>query len=289
MPDRNNAPDPWLSEYFGTGNINKEASEEQVNSSDVEMIAAVQLLEKTASENGLDLSGIDPYEYSAEEILNTVDDLTKEAGGQEDPEVQEFVELHKFAGKIQAHAFASELDNLSKEARGIRGYARELGGRAQQAGRDLSERVGAGLISRSKRDAITGGAGSGALRNMENRPPGSTVSYGGMRRASAEEGDRQLAELARKRGRRAIGGAAAATGVAGGTGTYAATREKESADNSATERLVQERMYDMLKQAGYVDRGGNVLNPEQEKVSSEQILEAVDQEALNRLYEAGYR
>lgn len=297
MPTQD-GPDQFLSEYFGTDMAKEaEAAPSTITNDDVEMISALTMLEKDAAERGIDLS-----QHSQEEILKTAAELymgQAKVASDEEREYQEWFELQKYAGKIHAHSFMSEMDKIA-EGRGkaVRegasaawDKAREIGGRVLEGGkkveRTVSERAGAPLISRAKRDAITEAAGKQQM--LHSLPPGSVSNkaYREAQNEAAAAGGEALSEEARKRGRMLLGGAAA-TGTAATAGGTAAVMSGN--DKKASDVLKEQMMVEMLADAGYVDNAGNILPPPgAEKTAADQVLDALREEALSELYAAGYR
>lgn len=306
MTTQYDAPDAFLTEYFGTGQVEKTAEEQGgITNDDIEMISALQLLEKNAAAQGVDLT-----QYEPEELVQAAHDLyiTKEAAEapaeENDAEFQEFFELHKFAGKIQAHAFASEMDKIAEAKAGILqrvggalGKAREATtGKIRQAAESSTAKALENRMAKKGPEAYD----QAVLSEIKKRHPNVSAPkdfLDSLSPAEAAKYHRAVggADTARKVGKAAQIGteAAAATTLAGGAlaGGLALKGKGKKAEgsDSATEQLIEQRMGEMLYEAGYMDQAGNIAPPPVEKSAADEVLEAIDQEALDRLIAAGYR
>lgn len=283
-----NGPDPWLSEYFG----NNVSQEEPVDDT-IEKMAALRLLEKRAAEVGEDLS-----QYTPEEIWEAAEAMVggQEKVASEDDDLEQYFELNKFGGQVQAHAFVNEIRNIAEQEKlaGPRWDAvKNVPGRAWEAIKDapgsirrgerrVSEAIGSRLTRQKKLDETQQAAMDAFMEGKRK----TTKNINKALDVGIEAGD----ALARRRGRIAagIGAGALATGGVGG-GIYLARRKGQEKKGSAVEQLIAERQYEILKEAGYVDAYGNIYAPEQEKTAYDETMEEIDQIALQGLIDAGYR
>lgn len=267
--------DEKLAQIYGTGQT--DASE------DLQKTAAAELLVKLAEENGIDLDKL-----SDEQVITMVQELyktaeegqpppfaKKEEGAKEEPKKEtkgeessgesspdeskeaqaKFAEAD-FLGRVMAHAMVQELGKIEQE---------KMASEQKEAGKSMEflKHIG------GKARELAGKAG-----------------------AAAKKGGHAIAEQAKKPG--VAAGAAGAAGLAGGFAAGRASKKKEgSAQPSALETLVQQRAYELAKQAGYVDAEGNLLTPAQvqepqeEKQASAFEL-AIDRQALQLLEAHGY-
>lgn len=90
--------DPKLAELYGTGSVDE---------ADLEKLAAAELAESLAAEQGVDLSGMDPEEIEAlaQEVLS----------GGEGGEQEKLAEAD-YLGRVMAHSFAQESREIEKTA-----------------------------------------------------------------------------------------------------------------------------------------------------------------------------
>ena len=268
--------DAQLAEIYGTG---QQANAEE----DQTKLAAAELLVKLAGDNDVDLS-----KFSDAEVAEMVQELQKQAemppqfqkkegessesgekkesketpeskesgeSSSESPEAKKAEAAEKvaeadFLGRVMAHAFAQESREISKEA-GLKDKA-----------------IGAakGLPAFLKNKGVAGGkavAGAGK---------------------SAVEG-------AKKHPFAAAGIGAGVAGAAGGAAALAHKKEKKGeADQSALDVLAEQRAVELAKEAGWVDKEGNLVAPpapEATKTASPLDI-AVERRALEMLEANGY-
>ncbi|MHA2333748.1 MAG: hypothetical protein ACXAEU_17110 [Candidatus Hodarchaeales archaeon] len=277
--------DKFLSEYYGTNSGQEEATA-SYDEEAIEKMAQLTLLEKEASEEGVDLS-----QLSEEEILSLADELysaKEEAPAQEiekeaqekeaqEKEAQDMFEAADYSGRVMAHAMVQELNNIQKEAESKSGML----GKAYKA---TLGRVGSAVEGRALKNADAYNAKK-IKKTMLKDPT-----------ASPSDIAKNVAEKTFKKARAKRIGAEAATATAGlgalGAGGYGAhklLKKKESSD-SAFDTLVQQRALEHLIDAGYVDKEGNVYEPEQseQQKTASDFNSVVDQAALTYLSELGY-
>ena len=293
------APDPWLTEYFQNSPVKTAAAEEEITSNDVEMIAALGLLEKQAAATGVDLS-----QYAPEDLVQAASDIfiTKEAEAASDPaleglsaEEQEFFNLHKFAGEVQAHSFVAEMRAIGTQEKSAAGKA-DVAEEALSAGTKIKALLAGGKAGTSAAERKASGWLGGKLTSEKAREAVRLRSGGARAIGDESVGMGAVDAALRKRGRIAAGvgaGTLAAGGVGGGIALSRRGKKAEGSD-SATEQLIDQRMGEMLAKAGYVNDEGQILSPDAysgatEKTAADDVLEAIDEEALRRLQEHGYR
>lgn len=205
--------DPKLAELYGTGSVDE---------ADLEKLAAAELAESLAAEQGVDLSGMDPedIEALAQEVLG---------GGVEDG--QEKLAEADYLGRVMAHAYAQE--------------SREIEKTAGELWNDTKKHVGRGW-SRYK-ELMKGGKGPithvGKRSLTEGRP-------GNILGAHFRGGHK--AEAWKSTGTRAgTAGAAAAAGY----GAYRAGKKvfgkkKRSSVTPALDQLAEARAQEILESQG---------------------------------------
>ena len=271
--------DEQLAAIYGTGGA---ASE-----NDLEKTAAAELLLKIAEAEGVDLN-----QFSDAQVMAMVHDLTKtaseneedeqekesegddseekekesEGDSEKEEESEEKVAEADFLGRVMAHAYVQELNNIEKQA-GIKDVAQKVWsatkGKAGKVGKyftDAKDQAAAG--ARTLKGGWKGRAavaGEGAMDAAARK----TVSKAMMR-----EGSKELAK--------GVGKIALPVAGAGalGAGAYALGKKKES---SALDTLAEQRALEMLAEAGYA----------QEKTASA-VEVAVEQRALEMLEASGY-
>ena len=266
--------DEQLAAIYGTGGA---ASE-----NDLEKTAAAELLLKIAEAEGVDLN-----QFSDAQVMAMVHDLTKTASEGEEEEKEESEEKEKesegdseekeeeseekvaeadFLGRVMAHAYVQELNNIEKQA-----GAKETAGKALGAIKNYFT---------SAADDVAAGARklrAGALAREAGKPGGYTK---GGRMILPTEGKRKIDKAMMGAGAKQLGKgvgkiALPAAGVAGaGAGAYHLGKKKES---SALDTLAEQRALEMLAEAGY----------SQEKTASA-VEVAVEQRALEMLEANGY-
>jgi len=301
--------DEQLAQIYGTGQT--DAGE------DLEKQAAAELLVKLAAEEGIDLD-----KCSDEQIAGMISELYKTASdsptdeqessesaepAKEEPKKEEpsdkeaqakFAEAD-FLGRVMAHAYVQELQGIEKQAlsgaevlskiRSGAGRAKELltGSKLKAFKEDLAGDIRAGRAP--KHSAIA----EDKRKLLQHYPkehvftPSELASHGAKTQDLKYSGSKGLKKLVR--GERAkVWGARAGAGAAALTAEEAARRGlKKEKGASALETMIQQRAYELAKEAGYVDEEGNLLVPQVEKQASALDL-AVEQEALQLLEANGY-
>ena len=278
--------DEQLAQIYGTNQSN--------DAEDLEKTAAAELLVKLAEEQGVDLR-----EFSDEEIAQLVQELYSEKTAEEKDEKKEPPKEEKkeekkeeeakekaaeadFLGRVMAHAYVQELNQIEKEAGVKEKYEAAKGAVAGggKKGKELLERFGA-------RYKPSVAAGKEAVKG--ERPggrSGSTLFLTKKERAGA------ALEALKK-----APGEVKAVGAAGlGAAAYEAGKhqdEKRAEDESALKTLIEKRAYDILAGNGWVNEQGEVLAPPQaeqpEQAKEASVLEqAVEVEALKLLEANGY-
>ena len=277
------AMDQSLAAYYGTN------QEQADDTGDMEKLAQLTLLDAYATEHGVDLSHL-----SQDEALNLAGQVIQEqeklaaagAGGLEKNAEENFNEF-EYGGKVFAHSFVNELNEIQKEAGARTDAAREMLSRFGQGAKGLAGRASEG----AKGLATGAGKGTGILRTEAHKGARADVVREGTSAALGSAS--QLADakklLKMEQLKRLGRGAATATGAGAltGGGIYAGTRKKESA---AIDQLANARAYEILQEQGLADAQGNVVPPEyfHEKTAADQLNEAVDAQAWAILESAGY-
>lgn len=125
--------DEFLADLYGT-NTPQEA--------DFEKVAHLDFLEKVADEEGIDLDDLSDEDLEelaeiAAEALDEDDEYEGEEYEEDfEKEAEAKVEEADFLGRVMAHSFNQEMDNIDKEAgarwEAVKGGLREAGGRARR-------------------------------------------------------------------------------------------------------------------------------------------------------------
>jgi len=267
--------DAQLAAIYGTGNYEPEQT-------DIEKMAAAELLVKLAEEQGVDLD-----QFNDQEIAEMVSDLYKSAEDEtpaeekkeeekkekesqfgehekgetkeEEKKEEEKVAEADFLGRVMAHSMVHELNEIEKQAAET----------ARTEGGDRSSLTGLhkGLQKVRENKAFNAathglaGAGLGHLAGGSKGVKGALIGGGigagvGALRAMSAKGKRQArAELS-------------------------AGEKKASADASALEQLAQQLAYEMAKEAGYIEEA-----PQEKQASA--LEQAVHNRALQICEEAG--
>ena len=270
--------DPKLAAIYGTGNYAP-----QVEESDLEKMAAAELLVKLAEEEGVDLD-----RFNDQEIADMITSLYKtaqetpaeekkeeekkekssqfgaehekketpaEEKKEEEKKEEEKVAEADFLGRVMAHAMVHELREIEKQAQT---------GEESQTARFLA-RSGHALGQGLKADTGPEGPQIGAAR-LGARRAGAAISGAA----------RKVVETAKAHptATKALAGVAAGTAAALAAkklfGKKKEQEKKGSVDDSAFEQLAQQAAFEMAKEAGYIDEQGNFLvqQTEEEKQAS---------------------
>ena len=249
--------DQFLAEYYGTG----AADGMSYADDDIEKMAQLTLLTKEAAAEGVDLSA-----FSDEELLTMADDLY--GGGNEDELEKEAAakfEEADFLGRVMAHSFEQERFEIEKEAaslagardavvgaakrgwegtKNVAGYAKR---RAAAAGRSLSAtQMGARTISPTKT--------RGMIAKERRRLLDAGHDINKIDSQAAQNVNKEVGAMARRRGIGMYAGAGGAAAALGGGGAYLATRKDKKSSDSAFEQLVMERANEHLEAAGLIDK-----------------------------------
>jgi len=255
--------DEQLAAIYGTGN-------NEVEETDIEKMAAAELLVKLAEEEGVDLDQFNDQEiaemvsglYKGAEFPPKKDEGKKEEHEEEESPKKEKEEEAKekaaeadFLGRVMAHSMVQEIREIEKEAGKV--------GDALKAVKDLPGRYGKNVKERAQ----------SAAASMRQAKAGRSISgqelTGGQRILSALRGAKKLAPEA--------GVAAALTG--GGILAAKSGKKKESSANmEALDQLASQRAFEMAKEAGYIDDEGNFLVEQQKEASALEL--AIEKRAL---------
>jgi len=265
--------DEFLNELYGTSEI--------INGDDLEKQAAAEFLVKLAEQEGVDLDTLSDDEVGA--LLSEIEGgMGKQASETETDGAQEKLAEADFLGRAMAHAYVNELNEIEKEAAGVKELATKGYRALGRAGRTAGEWTGAS-------DVISGARGKLLARKI--RGEGAKKMKGSMSSGRAQELFRTSRELGgeasqalsqgAKRLAKRVGApaAAGATLYGAGTGTELswphrlASGEKKSF-NVEFEDMARERAYEMLAEAGYAI----------EKVAQQDV----DTLALQMLEQSGY-
>ena len=250
--------DAQLASIYGTGNS-------AVSDDDLEKTAAAELLVKIAGEQGIDLN-----QFSDEQVMEMVYDLTKTASEGEEKKEEESPAKEKkeeespakekkeeekvaeadFLGRVMAHAYVQELGNIEKQAGAKIDAVKGALSKALNAVKGAPAAYSKSFKGRSH-DALR--SLTSVVSKMPTPVPLKTKLMNVGRAAKI-----MAPELA------ALGGAAAL-----GTGGYMLGKKKES---SALDTLAEARAEQMLEEAGYTKTASSV---EQEvELRALQMLEA---------------
>lgn len=266
--------DAKLAEIYGT-NMDSYA--------DLEKLAAAELAEKLAAEEGIDIDDLDDdtLEYLAQEVLDS------EYSSYED-DSQEKVAEADYLGRVMAHSYWQELNNIEKTAAGElatlrNAYAANAHSKKNQqaiidAAHDNALMDVANDASSKKRQAVLADQRRKRLREYVSSDA-NTKSHPWKR-----HGVKGAWDSAKRHGRRAVdwvknnprkaGAIGAGALAAGGGAAYLARKEKRS---SALETLAEMRAQEMLAESGY------------DQVDAYDVLgDAVENRAMEMLAEAGY-
>ena len=221
----------------------------------LEKAAAAEMLLGITAEQGIDLSDIDWDEVSTDEIKELIKEASGEAGGQPGAEIDtDEAAQADFMGRVMAHSFYQELDEIEKTAGAKMDAAKAFGKKgiegAKKGGKWL---FGKGRFTEAKRLAGEARTGKGSLGT---------------------------GKMTKKDRFKALGGAAknvspelAALGAAGGGAAYAMRKK-----SSAVDELAARRAQEWLEAQGV----------EIEKEAGADFDDAVNQRAYEMLVEAGY-
>lgn len=281
--------DAQLAAIYGTGQMEEET--------DIEKMAAAELLVKLAEEEGVDLDSFDDqeiaemvsslYKSASDEEKKEEEKKEKEGGFEdlkkkheegesekheekEESKAEEKVAEADFLGRVMAHAYVQELGEIEKEAGKVGDTLKK--GKEAVTGFFRSQKQKAGLGARQLKSGITG---KGSVAGTEY--------HGQQRKNMITQGLKNLAPAA-----------AAGTAVAGGAavGAHHLFKKKDkdekgkkkhgSADESALEAMAAELAFGLAKEAGYIDEEGNFLVETQ---TEEKQASALDQAVYARALE----
>jgi hypothetical protein len=249
--------DAQLAAIYGTGNYEPEET-------DIEKMAAAELLVKLAEEEGVDLD-----QFNDQEIAEMVSSLYKEAefppkkeekkheegesAAKEKAEekTEEKVAEADFLGRVMAHSYVQELHEIEKEA--AEKMKTEDEDRGSLTGlQKLRQRGRESKAFRAGTHGVMGGAagaGAGALNAIrQGRGLTGGAIKGGLAGAAIGAGTGALRAMLAKGSRQAH--AELSSGE---------KKKKASADESALEAMAAEVAFNMAKEAGYIDEEGNFL------------------------------
>ena len=278
--------DPFLAEYYGTGNDEIGYDEDAL-----EKMAQLTLLTKEAEEEGIDLS-----ELSEEELLA----LSEEVYGADpmEKEASDMFETADFSGRIMAHSMWNELEAIQKQAgwagdaaSKARGAASSAWEGAKRTGAYLKRRAAAGARSMTPTQLGSRTISSQRARKVVAKHRRALLDSGHdvnkIDSEAARRASKELGSSAFKRGLGIYGAGAGTLAAAGGTAAYLRGRKEKKSSDSAFDALVEQRAMDHLYAAGYMDDQGNVYEPEYEKTASD-FDNVVDSAALEYLADLGY-
>jgi len=247
--------DEQLAAIYGTGN-------NEVEETDIEKMAAAELLVKLAEEEGVDLDQFNDQEiaemvsglYKGAEFPPKKDEGKKEEHEEEESPKKEKEEEAKekaaeadFLGRVMAHSMVHELREIEKEA-------------------GVKETVG-------KAGKAVGGFFKNQAKNVKEGVTGMGV---GSTRAGSQIG---LTKMERLKKLAPAAGAAAGLTAAGVAAAKLHGKKKESSANmEALDQLASQRAFEMAKEAGYIDDEGNFLVEQQKEASALEL--AIEKRAL---------
>lgn len=216
--------DQFLADLYGTN---------EPEEADFEKVAHLDFLEKVAEEEGIDLNdlsdedlgelaeiaaealdeveGEEGYEDEGEESYEEGDDLEKEAEAK--------VEEADFLGRVMAHSFNQELDNIEKEAgygwQAAKGKARETYSAAKGVGREAFGRGRRAGRQAYREGSKAYGRGAKAVRKSPLGRFGEASTVGGRMKQRLRSAGRSVDKSVRGLGRR-LGAPTQAAGAKSG-------------------------------------------------------------------------
>ena len=275
--------DAQLAEIYGTNQ----------SDDDIEKIAAADMLLKLAAENDVDLS-----QLSDSDVAEMLEEIQKTAAGSESSESSDSPESREekvaeadYLGRVMAHSMNQELREIQKEAAKM-----PISGPAAQRAAEAMGLASKGGQSWGKADRAMAwlkdrpNAWRRAGKELANKPgkpvTRAEASAAGLRGRALESAISSTGKSSRLH---ALGRAAkevapelAAIGTVGAGGGAYALHKNSSVD---LEEIAAHRAYEMAKQAGWVDRDGDFINPGVKEASAEDLI---DRRALELLEENGY-
>jgi len=271
---------PWLAEMYGTA----EAIGADEGTDDINKLAEARVLDQMCEAEGINVDELPEetvvklahqifgdnsalvkmaMEGEKEEEAEEEGEEPKEEKKEEETEEEKVAEADML-GRIMAHSFYQEANEIEKQAK-IRIFPAALGkGTAKSKGvagkiadklKSMKGSYSAGKLDPGK--TYKAGRSGGEITEMAGMK-------GGLKRLAKEHPKSLLA---------AGGAAATAGGTAGG---YAAGKKKKS--SAAIEALAEQRAMELLKEAGV----------EFEVSEEEKLAQAVEERAYAMLSEAGY-
>jgi hypothetical protein len=269
----------FLAELYGT----RETIGADSGSDDVEKLAEAQILDQVFESEGIDVNGLDDgtilkvaHELFGDEsalVKMAEEESDEEEGDEEEGEedAEDKVAQADFLGRVMAHSFTQERDNIEKAA-----GAKEVGQKVLGALRSAAsgEGIRGGLETMGKGKKLTR-AGKAATE-MGKKSPKRSKQFGELAGKRISEG-----ASTSSKGKKELAKGIAATGGlygglaagAGGAGYLAGRSGKKK--SAAIDALAEQRAIEWLEENGV----GN----EQSKLAN-----AVDERAYEMLVEAGY-
>jgi hypothetical protein len=141
--------DTYLAEKYGS--IAEDP--EMVKQAFLEKQALAEVLVKVAAENDIDLTDFDFDDVEEAEMVEALEQLLPDESeeGEATPEFQEKVAEAEYLGKVMAHTFTAERNEIEKLAmpggkalKGLAGYAKQPGARYTSAKHQLRQAFGKG-------------------------------------------------------------------------------------------------------------------------------------------------
>jgi hypothetical protein len=282
----------WLAEAYGTGADISDAPQQD----DVEKLAQAEILDQMFEAEEVDWSALDAetVEKIAGEIFGdenqiTADELMKAAADDGEPEgevdeAQEKFAEADFAGRVMAHAFNQELDNIETEKEaGAREMALKGLAKARKGARWVGEKITPSGATQKAYESGSKAMKKKQIKKLMKKHPGITPAQAAFRAAespsSSGEGIKYMAQRMRAGGasagklHRRVGAGAVGGGTAAAAGGTAAALKKES----ALDTLAEKRAMEILEENGYTFDDGQ-----------DKLAEAVEQRAFEMLVNAGY-
>jgi len=304
--------DPILAELYGTDELVKEAAQQDTQEEEVDLEEylakeAADAFVEWANEEGIDLSkeAEEDIESSYAEFADgfikaAAEEMSKEAG-YEDEELQEKLAEADTLGRLMAHAYVNELAGIEKEA-GSGSALKRFGSKAKSFAQALGGHKGAKkaieeAYEKTKTEASDAAAkkympkGRRAwTKGMSPREKGLATqarfkTESNLAKTQGEDVRKELADIqdevakARLKLLAGAGVGTAATGIP--AAALAGSKTKSASYEEVYDEAVQERAYELLKEAGYLE------DQELDISEEEKIAYAIEHDALVTLEELG--
>jgi len=258
----------FLAQLYSTNEIINPPSKEEL-----EKQASAEFLCKLAADEGVDLNTLSDAQIS--ELLQEVEKSASQQPQQPnevDKEAADKMAEADFLGRAMAHAYVNELNEIEKEAGKAQDAYQAVKGALGKAGKAAGEWTGLSGIRSGARQRAAGKrlAQLGKTRGQSDIGVAAAERAGKAAAGKIGKGSEEMKAGLKRLGMRV--GLPAAGLAAAGVGAKALGSEKKSY-NEQIEELAQERAYQMLDEAGLLEK---------------QASNDVELRALQLLEQAGY-